>query len=331
MKRILSFLFLVTVAALSLQAAVENKTYSKSSTSASRVLVDNRYGSIQVQHWNKNSAEINVIVSVTASSESRAKEIMNKISIVQKEEGDQLSSITTTAGVNTSGGEKIEIKCMVNLPSSFAMNLTQKYGSITMPPTPTNADAVIDVKYGSLNGGSFNQGLTLIGGYSNITLDRVNLANMEIKYCKPVKITSAKEVTLEAKYSDFNIQQIDGLKGELSYSEVDIASIKRLEMNVRYSGFKINEVLESVKLSGMSYSNLKIEKLSPRFSLISTTDIRYSNVKITMDGTPAVRFESNPDKYSTVKISNAIKSRATSASNAPTIEFSGRYSSLDVK
>ncbi len=331
MKRLLTALIIITTFILSAQAVVETKTYSKTSTTARRVRVENLYGSIRVEHWNKNSAEISVVISVTASSESRAKEILNHITIDQKEEGDLLSSITITRNMNTRGFEKVDIKCIVSLPASYAIHMGQKYGSITMPPTPTNADAVIDVKYGSLNGGSFSQGLTLTGGYSNITLDRVNLANMEIKYCKPVKITSAKEVTLDAKYSDFIFQQIEELKGGLSYSEVEIASIKRLDMNVRYSGFKINEVLESVKLPGMSYSNLKIEKLSPRFSLISTTDIRYSNAKITIDGAPAVRFVSNPDKYSTVKISNAIKSRASSASNAPTIEFSGRYSTLDVK
>lgn len=331
MKRIISLFLLITTFILSAQALVETKTYSKSSDKARRVKVENRYGSVRVEHWNKNSAQISVVISVTTDSESRAKEILSHINIDQKEEGDLLSSITTTNNMNTRGNEKVDIKYIVTLPANYPIHVGQKYGSITMPSTQTDADAVIDIKYGSINGGSFSQGLTLIGGYSNITLDYVNLAKMEIKYCKPVKISSAKEVSLDAKYSDFKFQQIDGLEGELSYSGVEASSIKRLKMNVRYSGFNLNEVLESVKLPDMSYSNVNIEKLSPNFSIISVTNIRYSNAKIKMDGKGPLRIENNADKYSSVKLSNAIKSSITSNSNAPTIEFSGKYSSLDVK
>ncbi len=330
MKRLGLLLFISLFILLSAQAEVLNRTYSISSTQAKAVRVENSFGNIRLQHWTKNSAEISVIVTVIAASEARAKEIMERITITQEEKGDWLSSVTTTENMNTKNKEKVEIACIVSLPTTYRIDLSQRFGTINMPSTAVEAPAKVSVHFGKLVGGNFDRKLELEGAHSNLSLDRAVDADMDIRFCKPLKAGVLVKASMEGKHSGFEIGTAEQMSGEIEFSDMKITSLGELRLRAQHSNMAIEEVKKSLDIPSLSFSNVKVEKLNQGFSSVSIPKAQHSNITMTLSGTPSIRMESNHDKFSSVKTSDEIKSRITDNSSAPLIQFGGSFSTLKI-
>ena len=105
--------------------------------------------------------------------------------------------------------------------------------------------------------------------YGNIEVGNLQDAQLDLGYVGTAKIRNAKDLTIDSKYSNLDIQDIQSLRMEIKYGNLTIESVSRLDMEIKYSDAKIGTLKDALNVSSLSYSNLKIRNLSPSFSKVN--------------------------------------------------------------
>ena len=266
------------------QEKIKKKEISQSySVSAGdRLQVENRYGNITVTHWNQNTVAIRVEVECKARSEERAQENLDRIQIETKKIGGIVSAVTTIKKEmnSNSNNESMTINYYIQMPPKLAADLNQKYGNINLP-SDNNGNMDIHVKYGNLNAGNFTANAMIEAKYGNIEVGNLQDAQLDLGYVGTAKIRNAKDLTIDSKYSNLDIQDIQSLRMEIKYGNLTIESVSRLDMEIKYSDAKIGTLKDALNVSSLSYSNLKIRNLSPSFSKVNV-ESHYGNLEVAL-------------------------------------------------
>ena len=232
------------------------KNYSKSySIDGNDVInLDNRFGRITVNTWNKSEVKVDVQIKVGANDDDLAQKLLDNVTIRDSKDGsgvyfktninnDDNGSSWSLFGGKRNNVRKIEVNYTVYMPSKNPLNLSNKYGATSLPDLEgklvinnsygslvaknlSNPGNQITVKYGSATIGSLN-GSDLDVAYGSLSLGECNKLNADISYgsAKIGRITTSGNINV--KFS-----------GNLNINEVD-KNIKNLSVNSSYSSVKL--------------------------------------------------------------------------------------------
>jgi len=237
--------------------------------------INNKYGHVVLNHWDKNSVKIVVQIEVKASNKNEANNLFDgiKIDFTNSEsyvsattvlqfnkDGDNnyfnsLSDILSSMISNKSNNE-FRINYEVWMPYENNVNIYLKYGNLTGQTIGGNAN--IDVKYGNFTLSEVKGITTVLLGYGNGTLEKTKNLSADIKYSN----LKAKEVTkadLVTKYSNVNILKANELKINSGYDTYKIGGIESLDIEAKYGGYSLTlgQNVEKLKLIG-SYTGFTI-------------------------------------------------------------------------
>jgi len=232
------------------------KNYSKSySIDGNDVInLDNRFGRITVNTWNKSEVKVDVQIKVGANDDDLAQKLLDNVTIRDSKDGsgvyfktninnDDNGSSWSLFGGKRNNVRKIEVNYTVYMPSKNPLNVSNKYGATSLPDLEgklvinnsygslvaknlSNPGNQITVKYGSATIGSLN-GSDLDVAYGSLSLGECNKLNADISYgsAKIGRITTSGNINV--KFS-----------GNLNINEVD-KNIKNLSVNSSYSSVKL--------------------------------------------------------------------------------------------
>lgn len=232
------------------------KNYSKSySIDGNDVInLDNRFGKITVNTWNKSEVKVDVQIKVGANDDDLAQKLLDNVTIRDSKDGsgvyfktninnDDNGSSWSLFGGKRNNVRKIEVNYTVYMPSKNPLNVSNKYGATSLPDLDgklvinnsygslvaknlSNPGNQITVKYGSATIGSLN-GSDLDVAYGSLSLGECNKLNADISYgsAKIGRITTSGNINV--KFS-----------GNLNINEVD-KNIKNLSVNSSYSSVKL--------------------------------------------------------------------------------------------
>ena len=219
------------------------------------------------------------------------------------------------------------INYYIQMPPKLAADLNQKYGNINLP-SDNNGNMDIHVKYGNLNAGNFTANAMIEAKYGNIEVGNLQDAQLDLGYVGTAKIRNAKDLTIDSKYSNLDIQDIQSLRMEIKYSDAKIGTLK-----------------DALNVSSLSYSNLKIRNLSPSFSKVNV-ESHYGNLEVALPAKTSFRIVAENMKYSSCDVNGFNITRKhfddedrdknytyeINGGKQPTIHFEGnRYGNLKVK
>lgn len=236
------------------------------------------------------------------------------------------------------------INYYIQMPPKLAADLNQKYGNINLP-SDNNGNMDIHVKYGNLNAGNFTANAMIEAKYGNIEVGNLQDAQLDLGYVGSAKIRNAKDLTIDSKYSNLDIQDIQSLRMEIKYGNLTIESVSRLDMEIKYSDAKIGTLKDALNVSSLSYSNLKIRNLSPSFSKVNV-ESHYGNLEVALPAKTSFRIVAENMKYSSCDVNGFNITRKhfddedrdknytyeINGGKQPTIHFEGnRYGNLKVK
>ena len=320
-KRILKFSFLLSIAiffsSLAEVGAMTNeavsKNFSKTFTIGSNDLlfVSNSFGNITVTHWDKNEAEIKVVVEAKSSNEQRAREGLDRINIELNKSGNKISATTTMKGEFSGNNSNVSlnINYHISIPSQMAIDLNQKYGTINLPEN-NNGVSSITVKYGKVFAGNFSKHLDFDIAYSDARLKNLATAEMELAYSN-VTLGDAKKLEIESKYSTIKATgKIGDFEIEDKYGTANLNEVRRVVAESKYGKINIEKLSKSFVADGFSYSNLTIKELASDFDRIIAS-AKYGTVEITVSPNAAFRIEAKNIKYGTVKLNGLNDTKST--------------------
>jgi hypothetical protein len=326
MKKILAFSVLIASAFLmmSLTSPAEditifvkkkyNKTIEKSFPISKKgeVAIINKYGTLDINTWNKNEVQIKVEIVVNATSESVAEDVFERISIEFDNSSDRVFAETVIESKedywwNFSKNLKsdFEINYEVYMPLSCSVNFDNKYGNINMMDLEN--DATIVVKYGNLTMGDLEGDLSLELGYGNGFIGAVNNMQTSVAYSKlrtdyvnefsgetkysGITINNAKKVVVETKYDNYNLGNVGEFINEGKYDNLLVDQVDNVLIETKYTDLKVGTLTRS--LTGeLNYGGIRIKDLKKGFDKLMV-EASYAGISVTPEPGAGFTLEMN--------------------------------------
>jgi len=250
--------------------------------------IDNRFGQVNIENWDKNSVLIEVEVTVEHSSKDRAEKMLSSISVTLDQIGNEISGITkvednimksfANINFNSSSSKELSIDYKVKMPKNLDINLSNKFGDTFIDEL--TGRSTIEIKYGNLKAnriiyGSEDPLSMLTIGYGNASIDEVDWMRFDIKYANvdivkskalvmlskfsKISVDQASSIVVDSKYDTYTIGAIANIVGESGYTTYRIKSLdKKLDIESKYGDVRIeavNNLFESISFVG-SYSSI---------------------------------------------------------------------------
>jgi hypothetical protein len=220
------------------------KDYSRTYTvdANDKLQIDNSFGNIMVNTWNRNEFKVDVHIRVTANE--------GDVTIVDSKKGSLVSFKTNInqRGRTWIGGRRgssnIIVNYMIYMPAKNPLEITNRFGAINLPDL--NGRVVINCEHGSL----IAKSLTSAGNIINVSYGNTNIENL-------------RESDLNAEYGSVIVANADKLNANISYTT--IAKIGRIgisgNINSKYgSGLQIGDVSKELKnlTINSDYNDVKV-------------------------------------------------------------------------
>jgi len=242
------------------------KSYSKSypMDGNDKLNIDNKFGKVLVNAWNKNEVKVDVEIRSYADNDETAQKMIDAVSISDSKEGNVVS-FGTNFGKGSSNSvwdlfnnrndhHKVEVNYTIYMPTKNGLSISNKYGSIEIPDM--SGKVSIDCAYGSFSGGSMTH------------------ADNEVR----------------VRYGSAKFENIASGDIQVSYGSLDMGDAGSLNAGLRYSSAKIGRIKNSANIDGHYAGGIKIEGLDKNFSSFSFSS-NYSNLTVGIDNSTNANFD----------------------------------------
>ena len=237
----------------------------------------NKFGEVKVS--DKGGALVTIDVAVTAEgSESRAKEVLDDISISFGQMGSKATAETQIAA-NFKSRSKFSIDYTVNIPAGKNLHITNKFGNVVIQKL--TGKGFFDISYGNLTAGQMDgQGTRLDLAYGKADVESMVDALISLSYSR-MFMKSAGTVTLESKYSTLSVDKLTSIRLSSKYDTFNFGTLTALEGESKFSNYKIAAIENSLKLAS-GYGTIRVEHIPADFG---TVDINssYAQISLGMD------------------------------------------------
>jgi len=253
---------------------VINKEYAVKSDA--QVILENKFGQIHCNNWDKNMVSIEIRITVSASSQESANKMFNMVEIVSNGNPSLVEVRTVFNKEGFSGNSKINVDYTVNMPATVNLNLTNKFGDVFLNELTgkgnftiaygnmeinklQNTDNVIDIKFGK-------------GNFQYITG-----AVVTVKY-SDMKVDYAGSLFVDSKFSDFKGNKIVSLSVGFEGGKMEIGNVTAITGKSKFSDLNLRHVGNKIDFD-VQYGSCDVDQIAEDFSLISIRN-KYGDVTV---------------------------------------------------
>jgi len=228
----------------------------------SKLILENKYGNVDIQNWDSPKIKIDVIVKVKHSNEEKAQKMLDRINVKFSTEGKSVKAETVFEDrfKSNSGNNEFDINYAVQIPKSLDLELRNKYGHAFLDELSGHAQ--IDIKYGKLTVNKLSRGQVK-------PLNTVSLA-----YASGSSIGECSWLKANIKYSSLDIEKAKAFVGYTSYMKLSIDEASSVVIEGKYDGYRFGKLSNLVV--NCSYSNIEVDELSKKLE----ADTKYGSCKI---------------------------------------------------
>lgn len=317
--RLLPALVILTLITTAIAAEGQDrvaKTYQKefSLTDNSNIYLENRFGQMNIENWDKNSISIIIEIKLDYPEGDKATRLLNSINIEFTQTGNDISAITkidedfmkTWGRHFDSDSKDFSIDWEVKMPKQSSITLVNKYGDIFV--NELTGKCKIELKYGNLKANKIirdnEDPLSMLSiNYGNATIDEVSWYKAEIKYAK-LNISKAKAIVIVSRYSKISIDQVSSIVSESKYDTYSIGTISNFVGESGYTTYRFDELTKKLDLT-VKYGDVRIDKVPASFESI-TFNGGYSSINAVID--PSASYNLTGDaSYGDIKYSSPNK------------------------
>ncbi|MEG1905197.1 MAG: hypothetical protein RR212_12440 [Bacteroidales bacterium] len=258
-------------------------------TEASRLMADNRHGSLTVLYGKNDELIVDVVIESKAVSQTKAMQQLKEIHVNMEQQESRIQVVTSVGSKMTNRiSDKIAIHLTVTMPSKMQAELIQKYGRIQMPAYNEGIYR-IEVKYGKLVAGDFVQPLSVQAAYSRVELGNATNLTLDMAYCDQASLGNLRSGRIDSKYSNTSIREVWDI------------SIRN-----KYGNITINSLSDSLLVENLSYSSLKVKEIASGFRYLSVMS-RYSNTDLWISHDASYTLRARDTRYSNCTLSKSFK------------------------
>lgn len=244
-------LFIFTTSGWARPTDEKRKSIDKSYTvtDATELNINNSFGKVHVETWDKKQVTVRIDIIVNASSESRAQEFLDRITVDINDSNprSELSFSTSIDGKNSGRNSSFEVNYRVSMPRNNPLELKNSFGDVYVGPLGGTVE--LDVQYGNLNTGPLtgNAEVKLAFGSGFSSIKSFTKGELRLSYSK-LSVEEMGVVDINSQFSTLEIDKANTLELTGKYGEVEIGEIQSLEADINFSGFEIETLHKNIEL-----------------------------------------------------------------------------------
>ncbi|MBK8880985.1 MAG: hypothetical protein IPN67_00960 [Bacteroidales bacterium] len=249
----------------------------------------NKYGTIEITQWKKDSVMIRAEIKAVASNREKLDKMFDGVSISMNESKYQIraeTKFTQNIGMvfeNFKGmtsklisyDSRVEINYYISIPGYINLKIENKYGDVYMEDI--TGDFSISLSNGSFKANSLGKNSTLNLSFcdaaiNSIASGRIDASFSELKsdelgdvsinsISSKYEIKKAGTVTIESRRDKFYIDDIKTIKGTSYFTDFNIKRLRaETSLSTRYGNLTIDQIdngFESVNLN-TGYSDVSL-------------------------------------------------------------------------
>ena len=272
--------FLVAAGMVQAQIYSESRKIERSfpASSETRLDLSNKYGTIHVIPWRKDSVHIEIELYVKSSSNSKLDKIMKDIDfeftdtryyiVASTNFGNKyntfFSDLRDISGSIIPSKNQVEINYTVHVPGSMNISMNNKYGDIYIDDMKGSVS--INLSNGDLKANSLIGDVSISLNFGNGIVNELGNAKMNISYAD-IEIGKVNQLTIESKSSKIRLQEVEILKTNSRRDKYTISHIGNLFGESWFSDIWMNRMEEEINYSP-KYGVLKVDTIPSGFSFI---------------------------------------------------------------
>lgn len=316
------------------------------------LMIQNRFGDVDINNWDKNQVTIDVTITVDHRNEEKAKELIDYINVKFSQSGNTIEAITEiddkfSKWNSFSFGDdrkEFSIDYKVNIPKGIKLDLENKYGDVFINEIAGHAK--ISVKYGNLKVNKISRENVkplseVYLAYSKGTIEECKWLNLTLKYSK-LEIEKCKALIAITKYSKLYVDRGSSIVCESKYDEYRIGKVTNFVTTSAYTDFDINEVYKKMEFDNR-YGNINIDYVPADFEKIDIEN-EYGNIDIGIDPNASYYLKGyakyadidypSQGKVSRIKESTSLQVEGivgTDNNTKSSVEIETKYGSVDLE
>lgn len=234
------------------------------------VSIINKYGDIQVIHWEKDSVMIEVGVEVNSNKESKTDKLFQAIDISFKANYFYVVAETNLAGKSTvwndisdktkllfNSSTTTRINYVIHLPNSSKLKIQNKYGHIYMG----NYKGVlnIDLSNGDFKAHYLSGKTKLKVSFGDLYINKLDWAILETSNAE-AEIEECIYLETNTKTTKLRVEELDELHMNSAHDKYYIGHLNTVNGMSRYTFFKVQNINTSIdinqKFGSLHFRNL---------------------------------------------------------------------------
>ncbi|WP_229204250.1 hypothetical protein [Dyadobacter alkalitolerans] len=288
-----------------------------------QLVVDNQFGQVKINLWNKEEIKVEIIVTANAPTDGRASEYLGAVRIDEKRIRNQINLTTHidrsqfgNNGWNNKKGDKnfIQIDYTVYMPKENALIVRNKFGDTDIPSF--HAPLTVDSRYGHFVANILDNAENVIDvRYGSAKIGKMDGGKLEFQYSN-LKLDMAKKVFITNKFGELNIGDVTNLDADIDYSGAKIGTMRGSgKIKLNYSGnFKIDQLTNSAENIDIqaSYSSIILPADANQFNVTVTYgNFSYPSSNVNFSMQPAKDDKAYKQKQYQGKVGTGSGTRIT--------------------
>jgi hypothetical protein len=277
-KRLFIVLVLAIVSHCTMaQTFEEKRTLSRTFkvVPSAMVEVNNKYGTVVVSTWDKDSVRIEATIQISEKSEERFKKMKGNINVnvtaspthvlAETALGAKHSSLiqnvkeVTNFLSATDARSRIDYKVFVG--RSANIKITNKYGDVVMPSL--NGNVTIDLSNGNMQARELDGQTNLNLAFGTAQIKRIRQGQVALNFVNFTCDQSTK-LTIDAKSSQLSIDHCDQVQLTSRRDQISIGNATSISGETYFSKLKLLSVTDAVDLK-LTYGELSTLRMSANF------------------------------------------------------------------
>ena len=287
-------LILLIFNSLSGQNDTETRSFIKTLPVCSETTleVSNKYGTIQITPWNKDSAYIRAEVKAFSKDQSKLHKMFDGIAVNITGSKYMVRAQTEfTSNINTlfesfkgmtskiiSYDSHIEINYFINIPEYLNLKIENKYGDVYMENN--TGEFKLSISNGSFKANSLGKNSSINLIFCDANINSVVSGNIDASFSE-VSIGETEELSLNSISSKYDIKKAGMIRGESKRDKFFIENIESLQCNSYFTDFKVNNLKRDLNLT-TRYGSFNADLIEKGFESIDINS-SYSDISLNFD------------------------------------------------
>jgi len=252
----------------------------------------NKYGTMHITTWDKDSAFVRVELKAYGTSKEKLKKMFDGVSINFTETKNLLKVQTNLSqnfnmifenfkGMTSkyfSYDSRIEINYFVNVPEYLKMKIENKYGDLFMEDS--KSELSVSVSNGSFKANSLGKGASLLLSFCDASINSLLSGSISASFSE-VSIDEAGDVSINSTTSKYEIKKAGTLNIESRRDKFFIDEAVSIKGSSYFSEYRIKRLTSEMTLSS-KYGSIDADYIDKGFDSVNINS-GYTDISLQFD------------------------------------------------